>query len=193
MRKVHLIRHGTTEASRRRLYYGRTDLPLSPDAEKELLELKKRGIYPSADGCRVFTTGMLRTEQTLEILYPGAEAEQAPGLREMDFGDFELRGYEELKNDPAYQRWLTGDYLANVCPGGESAVQHGDRCLKALTELMEQEPGDILIICHGGSITALMERLFPDEGENRWYWERPVGRGYTVLFEGKVPKGHTEI
>ena len=193
MRKVHLIRHGATEASRRRLYYGRTDLPLTPEAARQLLELKERGIYPPADGCRVFTTGMLRTEQTLEILYPGVKAEQVPDLREMDFGDFELRGYEELKSDPAYQEWLSGDYLQNVCPGGESAVQHGDRCLKALNELLEQEDGDLLIICHGGTITALMERLFPDEGENRWHWERPTGRGYTVLFDGTVPTGHTEI
>lgn len=193
MRRVHLIRHGATEASRRRLYYGSTDLPLSGDAAEELLELKKQGVYPPADGCRVFTTGMRRTEQTLEILYPGVRAEPAPGLREMDFGAFELRGYEELKDDPAYQEWLSGDYLKNVCPGGESAVQHGDRCLKALNGLLRREEGDLLIICHGGTITALMERLFPDEGENRWHWERPTGRGYTVLFEGTVPVGHMKI
>ena len=193
MRKVYLIRHGATEASLQRLYYGRTDLPLAPDAAEELLALKGKGIYPSAAGCRVFTTGTLRTEQTLDILYPGTPAEQAPGLREMDFGDFEMRGYEELKDDPAYQRWLTGDYLKNVCPGGESAVQHGDRCLNALNELLDREPGDLLIICHGGSITALMERLFPDEGENRWHWEKPTGRGYAVLFDGTVPMGHEDI
>ena len=193
MRRVHLIRHGATEASRKRLYYGRADIPLSPDAAEELLELKKEGIYPSSDGCRVYTTGMLCTEQTLEILYPGVEAGREPGLREMDFGAFELRGYEELKDDPAYQRWLTGDYLTNVCPGGESAVQHGDRCMKALKGLLEREPDDLLIICHGGTITALMERLFPGEGENRWYWDRPTGRGYTVLFEGTDPAGHELI
>ena len=193
MRKVHLIRHGATEASRRRLYYGSTDVPLAENAGEELAALKKKGIYPSADGCRVFTTGTVRTEQTLRVLYPGVEAEPAPGLREMDFGVFEMRGYDELKDDPVYRRWLTGDYLKNVCPGGESALQHGARCLEALNDLLQRETGDLLIICHGGTITALMERLFPDEGENRWYWERPTGRGYTVLFDGTVPKGHTEI
>lgn len=193
MRRVHLIRHGATEASRRRLYYGSTDLPLAQDAEKELLELKKQGVYPPAEGCQMFTTGMLRTDQTLEILYPGVKAEPVPGLREMDFGDFELRGYDELKDDPAYQKWLAGNYLENVCPGGESADQHGARCLDALTGLLRREEGDLLIICHGGTITALMERLFPGEGENRWHWERPVGRGYTVLFEGTVPVGHMTI
>ena len=193
MRKVHLIRHGATEASRRRLYYGRADVPLAPDAAEELLELKRQGIYPSAEGCRVFTTGMRRTDQTLEILYPGVKAEREPGLREMDFGDFELRGYEELKDDPAYQQWLTGDYLKNVCPGGESAEQHAARCVRALAGLLEREKGDLLIICHGGTVTALMERLFPDEGENRWHWERPTGCGYTVWFDGTVPKGHEEI
>ena len=29
--------------------------------------------------------------------------------------------------------------------------------------------------------------------ENRWYWDRPTGRGYTVLFEGMDPAGHELI
>ena len=193
MRKVHLIRHGATEGSRRRLYYGSTDLPLAPGAEEELLELRRQGIYPDAAGCRVFTTGTQRTEQTLAVLYPGVKGQSAPELREMDFGVFEMRGYEELKDDPAYREWLTGDYLKNVCPGGESAEEHGRRCLAGLRDLMARYPEDLLIVCHGGSITALMERLFPDEGENRWFWEKPAGRGFTVSFRDGEPAEWTDI
>ena len=191
--KLILIRHGNTEASEKHLYCGSTDLPLSDSGRAALLERKASLGIPQADGFRVVTSGMRRCEETLLLLYGEIPHETDPALREMDCGAFEMRSYEEMKNDPDYIAWITGDNEANVCPGGESAVQHGDRCLNALTELLAREPGDLLIICHGGSITALMERLFPDEGENRWHWEKPTGRGYAVLFDGTVPMGHEDI
>jgi len=193
MRTVHLIRHGATEASRLRLYYGSSDIPLSEDAGEELLALKKKGIYPPADGCRVFTTGMLRTVQTLSILYPGVAAQSVPELREMDFGSFELRGYEELKDDPEYQNWISGNYLENVCPGGESAKNHGLRSFDGLTKVLKSTDKDVIIICHGGTITCLMERLFPDDGPNRWFWDCKTGRGFSVLFNGDYPLAWKKI
>ncbi|MFR7736011.1 MAG: histidine phosphatase family protein [Eggerthella lenta] len=40
---------------------------------------------------RVITSGMARTDQTARILFPNAELMACPGLREMDFGDFEAK------------------------------------------------------------------------------------------------------
>jgi len=193
MRKLHLLRHGTTEASRRHLYYGASDIPLADDAAEELLRLKQDGVYPSAEGCRVITTGLLRTRQTLEILYPGLTSETERDLQEMNFGEFELRGYEELKEESAYQDWISGDYLSNICPGGESACQHAERCQRCLQRLLTEGEEDLLIVCHGGSITCLMEYLFPDEGENRWYWDCKTGRGFTVMLDGFKPIRWTRI
>lgn len=46
--KIHLIRHGQTEANAKGLYIGMTDLPLSPEGLGELLELKQNFVYPEA-------------------------------------------------------------------------------------------------------------------------------------------------
>ena len=115
--KLTLLRHGITEGNRRRLYYGSTDLPLLQEGWEALEDLRAQGGYPTAT--RYYTSGMIRTEQTLLALYGPVSHEVLPGLREMDFGAFEMRSYEEL---PA------GD---NASPGGTGAAagSRGGRCL----------------------------------------------------------------
>ena len=47
--RIHLIRHGMTEANERGLYIGkRTDLPLSAVGLRDLLDKKAEAIYPAA-------------------------------------------------------------------------------------------------------------------------------------------------
>ena len=76
--KIHLLRHGLTEANERGWYLGLTDLPLSPSGLAALLEQKKKGGYPGA--VRFFTSPLTRCRQTLEVLYPGCRPEVADGL-----------------------------------------------------------------------------------------------------------------
>ncbi|MFQ9445379.1 MAG: histidine phosphatase family protein [Vescimonas sp.] len=113
--KLTLLRHAQTEGSLRNLYYGAADIPALPES---LAELHRRaGDYPTAQ--RYYTSGMLRTEQTLAAIYGNVPHTRLPGLREMDFGDFEMKSYEELKDTPAYQAWIT-DVEHNPCPHGRA-------------------------------------------------------------------------
>ncbi len=183
MRRIVLIRHGRTEANDLRLYYGSTDLPLSGNGRRALLALRAKGGYPSAEGFSVYTTGLRRTEETLSLLYGSVPHRPAPGLREVDFGAFEMRSYEELKNDPAFLRWCEGDNEKNVPPGGESWEQMTKRVLAAFSSLLETGE-DLLIVGHGGPIAAIMESLFPEEGKNRWQWQPANGEGYEIMLTG---------
>ena len=91
--KIHLIRHGLTDANERGLNIGRTDLPLSPAGLNRLLEMKIAGGYPPAR--RFFTSPLLRCRQTMEVLYPGSRAEILPGLAECYFGEWDGRSVHE--------------------------------------------------------------------------------------------------
>ena len=91
--KLTLLRHGDTAGSRDDLYYGAADIPVLPDSLEMLAERAKTGVYPTA--ARYYTSGLLRTEQTIRALYGDVAHTQLPGLREMDFGDFEMKSYEE--------------------------------------------------------------------------------------------------
>lgn len=184
MKRILLIRHGRTAANDRRLYCGSTDLPLSPEGRAALEELCRRGGYPAPTGFHVVTSGMRRAEETLSILYGEIEHRRIPDLREVDFGAFEMRGYEELRQDSAYTAWCEGENWRNVPPGGESGESMKNRVLSAFRTLAEED-GDLLIVSHGGPIAAIMEELFPDEGKNLYEWQPGHGRGYQIVLDGQ--------
>ena len=175
MSRLYLIRHGKTEANLRHSYCGSTDLPLSEAGREEL-----KGLHYEISNVRFLTSGMLRTEQTLQLLFGSVPHEIRPEFREVDFGVFEMGTYEDLKEDPAYQNWITGDNMANTPPQGESGNQMCARVLAALPELQKE---DTVLITHGGVIAAIMAHLFPEENKSRYQWQPSPGRGY--LVEGK--------
>ena len=168
---IYLIRHGKTEANERRLYCGSTDLPLSERGREELKDLH----YDIRD-VSFLTSGMRRANETLELLFGAVSYDTDPRLREVNFGAFEMRGYEELKDDPSYQNWITGDNERNVPPGGESGAQMTQRVLAAFSELRE----DTCIVTHGGVIAAIMAHLFPEAGKHRYQWQPKNGHGYIL-------------
>ena len=125
---------------------------------------------------RFITSGMKRTNETLQLLFGDVAFAVDPRFREVDFGIFEMHSYEELKDTPDYQAWITGENEANVPPGGESGIQMKKRVLAAFSEIRE----DTCIITHGGCIAAIMEHLFPDEPKNRYEWQPAPGHGYGI-------------
>ena len=203
-RQVLLLRHGRTRANDEHLYCGRTDLPLC-DAGREALR-KKAGDYrafaaepaacgdsrDAADRPSFYTSGTRRTEETLEILF-GAQAAAAgrarPQLREMDFGRFECRSYEQLKDDPAYQEWISGDNDRNLCPGGESGEQMRSRVIAEFYRILRGDPARrIVIVTHGGPIAAIMQELFPEKNFNRYEWQPACGEGYLLKITAAMPE-----
>jgi len=174
MSVIYLIRHGKTQANERHLYCGSTDLPLSPAGAAELRELN----YPPVNA-RFLTSGMKRTNETLKILFGDVPFREIPEFREVDFGAFEMRGYGELKEDPAYLDWIAGDNEGNVPPGGESGKEMTARVLSAF-EALERAGEDTVLVTHGGVIAAIMAFRFPEEGKNRYQWQPAPGRGYRL-------------
>ena len=181
MSAVYLIRHGMTEANEKHLYCGSSDLPLSETGVEELKKLTYR-----IENARFITSGMKRTEDTLEILFGKVPHSREPRFREMDFGLFELCSYEELKDDPAYQAWISGDNEAKAAPNGESGVQMQKRALEAFSELRE-DGQNVVVVTHGGVIAAIMAHLFPGENKNRYQWQPCPGHGYTVFQDRYLP------
>ena len=174
MNTIYLIRHGMTRANRQHLYCGSSDLPLCPEGEAELLRLDYR-----VASARFLTSGMKRTEQTLALLFGEVPHEQVPAFREIDFGRFELHSYEELKDKPEYQAWISGDNHRNVPPGGESGEQMEARVLSAFRKLAQEDVPTVLVT-HGGVIACIMAELFPEENKNRYQWQPKPGHGYAV-------------
>ena len=181
MSRITLIRHGQTAANEQHLYCGSTDLPLSDAGIAQL-----RGLHYEVGSPRFVISGMKRTEQTLHLLFGDVPFTVDPELREIDFGIFEMHSYEQLKDDPAYQAWLTGDNRKNIPPQGESGEQMEQRVLSAFRRWASTGE-DLVLITHGGVIAAILASLFPEAGKNRYEWQPRPGHGY-VLGDHALPE-----
>ena len=190
--KLYLIRHGRTMANVTYTYCGITDVPLSEEGEALLKEQRLAGGYPDTEGLDVITSGLTRTEQTLELLFGDVPHKADRAFAEMDFGIFEGYSYDQLKDTPEYQAWISGDHMSNVCPGGESGNQMKKRVLRGVSKLLKKGK-DALVVCHGGVIAILFIHFFPDSGLG-WYDIQPAnGEGYIFEFEGGKAVSYTRI
>lgn len=185
------IRHGAAKGNRERRYIGRTDMSLTDEGIRGLLENKRRGCYPQADV--LFASPMKRCLETAEILYPGIRPVIIPEWKEIDFGAFEGKNYIELKEDDRYQAWIdSGGTLP--FPEGESREAFISRCDAGFFRMLEslaagerrERACTAVLIVHGGTIQALLSRY---SGGDYFDYQAPNGGGYlgTLLREdGKI-------
>jgi probable phosphoglycerate mutase len=111
------VRHGETEANRRRLALGRADPPLTDRGrhQAEAVAARVRAFEPAV----VLTSPLLRARATAAAIAQatGAEVVVDERLVEMDYGEWDERSFGDI---PAAElaRWRADASLAP--PGGES-------------------------------------------------------------------------
>lgn len=175
---VHIVRHGKTIANEQRLYCGETDLPLSEYGAQEIVSYKNEGIYPEAS--RFYSSGLIRADETLRIIYGDIPINAVPDIAEFRFGQFEMNSYADLVSMPEYQAWIADNTGMVACPGGECKNEFDRRVLKGFeTILSRSQYESAFVVCHGGVIARIMDSLFPNE-RNFYEWQPRPGRGYTL-------------
>ncbi len=183
--KIILIRHGKTAGNLEKRYIGRTDEGLCEEGVRELLERKERGIYLKEEALsyedgEIFVSPMKRCRETAELLYPHVKKRVVEAFREMDFGIFEGKNYQELSGNPAYEKWLAGQCRGKV-PGGESMEELEKRCCAALVKLLEEETSPLVLVVHGGTIMALLHGLALPQKD---FYEYYCDNGDMVICDG---------
>lgn len=184
-----LIRHGETQANVQRRYLGITDEPLSERGIEQLLSYRRKNIYPEADV--LFSSPMKRCVETAAVLYPMLEPVIIPEWTEMDFGRFEYKNYEELKNDRDYRQWVESGGTMDF-PDGESREAFIRRCGQGFQRWYETLRQNILTesegktvrtaaVVHGGTIMAL---LCGSGGKGYFDYQAANGRGYLCRIDG---------
>lgn len=148
--KITLIRHAKTAGNLKKRYIGSTDEPILPDTA-----ITKK--YPKAEA--VITSPLIRCKMTASLIY-GDTYTVYQNLRETDFGSFENKSYEDLKNDPDYIAWLSSHGTLPF-PNGESQSEFKERTISEFYRAVSDNFGkDMAIIVHGGTIMAIMQELF---------------------------------
>ena len=180
--RIHLIRHGATDANCAGQYIGcKTDLPLSPEGLNELRILRDDIEYPEIE--RLYSSPLLSCRQTGAVLYPDMDIIPVSDLREYDFGSFEGKTAAELESDPNFIPWTSGKLSAP--PGGEDNSEFIKRlCIglnKIVIDMANDGVTDAGVIMHGGAIMMLLgvcavPRHKPVE------WTADCGRGYSLCI-----------
>ena len=146
---------------------------------------------------------MKRCVQTAELLFERNPI-LIPEWKEIDFGQFEGKNYEELKDDPCYQKWIDSNGTLPF-PGGESREQFIRRSMEGFDRMMydilkrsEKNTGiqtdtdsqylkcdrgteiPVTAVVHGGTIMAVLSSLTGGE-----YFDFQVknGEGYETVLE----------
>lgn len=178
-----LIRHLKTPGNEKRQYIGSTDEDLS---EQEVLNFKKKSkqaSYPQVQ--QVIVSPMKRCVQTAELIYLNMQIQLEPLLKECDFGIFEGKTYEELKDRAEYQAWLdSGGTIA--FPEGEEQKEFRSRCVRGMLcqvdRLCKEHVESVAFVVHGGTIMAVLEQLAEDQ-KDFYHWQVENGRGYRMLVD----------
>lgn len=195
MMRLDLIRHGCTAGNLMKRYVGRTDEPLCRqgiDQLQEIAEHRKEMKDPVPE--LVFISPMLRCCMTAEILFPHSEKQILEGFRETDFGRFEYKTYEELKDLPEYISWLESQGKAPF-PGGESRQETSMRIRDAWEEAMEicgkRGISYAAFVIHGGTVMELLG-VFGMPRKDYYDWMVSNASGYIGWWDEKTDQIRVE-
>jgi len=164
-RQIYLVRHGETEWSRSGQHTGRTDIPLTDIGRAQAVELGKR--LRGHEFSLVLTSPLARAADTARIAGFG-DARPADDLMEWDYGDFEGRTTDEIRDSlPGWTIW-TGPWS-----GGESAEDVGRRADDIIARCLHGSVhGDSLLFAHGHVLRVLTAR---------WLGQAPAAGAHYAL------------
>jgi len=118
-----IVRHGETAWTISGQYTGATDLPVTPDGERQaaLLRPLVECVVHGRDAA-VYSSPRQRALQTTKLVVPDAAAVVEPLIAECDYGAYEGLTPDQVSSSrPGWDIWRDG------CPAGESTRAVGRR------------------------------------------------------------------
>ncbi|MDH4470764.1 MAG: histidine phosphatase family protein [Verrucomicrobiae bacterium] len=152
--QIYLARHGETAWSLSGQHTGHTDIPLTPQGEKNAQQLGER--LEKKSFTHVYSSPLQRAMKTAALAGFKDLVQPEPYLLEWNYGEYEgLTTKEILQKKPD---WLI---FKDGCPGGESPNQVATRCdqlIQKIKSLQQEAPGDILLFAHSHILRMLATR-----------------------------------
>lgn len=186
---LYLVRHGRTAWNREGRYQGHKDVPLDATGREQARRVARALAGAALDA--VYSSDLLRARQTAEPLGRelGREVICLPGLREMDFGEWEGLTWDEVhERYPAVvQAWRTDRRTARV-PGGEDLEGFGERVLAAFAAIVGRHPrGRVAVFAHGGSLRVYLCSVLDLDRSRLWEIDQDSACISVVEYDGTGP------
>jgi len=151
MTRLWMVRHGPTHA---KSMVGWSDIPADLSDTAAIARL--RAFLPSAP---VVSSDLIRASATADTLQPNVRLPHDKNLREINFGDWELRSFADVEaEDPDTIRayWETPGHVAP--PNGESWNAVRKRVDGAIDTYLGHRHQDLIVVAHFGVILTQVQR-----------------------------------
>jgi alpha-ribazole phosphatase len=153
-----LLRHPEPDAAVQGRCYGSLDVALSPGGIRQA-QLVADSLVKQPFAA-IYTSPRQRCSRAAEILAAGrtSRVETVAALRELDFGEWEGRRYDEIAAmyPELYQQWMERP-TETQCPGGERFCDMRARVIPATRELRARHEGEsIALMTHAGVIRIIL-------------------------------------
>ncbi|WP_217430425.1 histidine phosphatase family protein [Parasulfitobacter algicola] len=152
--RILLVRHGQSEWNATHRLQGQADINLSELGKTQADNL--RPVIESIKPCRAISSDLQRVQDTAKRI--GAkDFDLTDQLREIDVGDWTGRTTQDIQAQDmqAYLGWRAG---TSTPPGGESWNDFADRVCAVIEKAHETPCKNLLVVCHGGVIRAILQR-----------------------------------
>ncbi|WP_239094226.1 histidine phosphatase family protein [Bacillus sp. B15-48] len=175
---ITLLRHGMTKDNKRGAYLGWSDSPLCQEEKDKLKNSRLKAEL-------IFTSDLGRCIDTAKLLFPKKAPRLVSEFRELHFGEWEGKTYNELKHNPDYKNWLANFHTTKP-PNGESYIEFVSRIERGWENVCQTlsnlDQKRAVIITHGGVIRYMLSKYAPIQ-RDFWDWQVPHGTGYELLWK----------
>jgi probable phosphoglycerate mutase len=145
--RIFLVRHGETEWSKTGQHTGRTDIPLTPEGERQGKALGRH--LAERTFALVLTSPLSRARATCTLAGFDGVAQVDDDLREWNYGIYEGKTTAAMrKEQPGWSIWTTS------IPEGESLDDVGARARRVI-ERVDGVEGDVALFAHAHFLRIL--------------------------------------
>jgi alpha-ribazole phosphatase len=154
MESIYLIRH-TTPAVAKGICYGQTDLDVTESFADEAAVIRQ---HLPAGIVSVYSSPLQRCARLARLLFPDLTPHLMDDLMEVDCGQWEMRGWDELPREEI-DPWMT-DFVQVRIPGGESYLDLHRRVTQSWEKIRRiKAAGDAAVVAHGGVIRSILSGI----------------------------------
>ncbi|MDU3455882.1 histidine phosphatase family protein [Peptostreptococcus sp.] len=174
MKNLYLVRHGNTVDNINFRYSGFSDCDLSDVGRQQARQLN--AYLKNIDIDRIYTSTLKRTGQTVDEVsrYLGLEMLGLDDLREMNFGKFDGKTFEEIKSEypEDFKRMMTGDVMYTF-PDGENIEMAYERNARGIDHIIKEcnEVDNVLVCVHMGTIRNILSHLIAKNPSLHWHFK----------------------
>lgn len=174
--EIYLVRHTSVDVPAG-YAYGQTDVPVRSSFEDEAIVVKENLSGQTFD--KVWSSPLTRCLRLATYCgYPDAEREDR--IKEISFGEWEMKSWEELSSDPRSKEWFN-DWVNVPAPSGESLQEQYNRVSSFLEEVRNSGLEKVCLFAHGGVLTCA--RVYAGEYDLKEAFKNVPSYGAVIKLE----------